>query len=115
MAGRSDLKKVFFNNHELYAKKAKERGISGFNHYGFPEFYQMNAEDVSELTTIGHIWTVGDRYYKLSQQFYGDPEYWWLIAWFNEKPTDAHLDVGDPVYIPLPLEDILGMFYSAKG
>ena len=33
-----------------------------------------------------------------------DTEYWWLIAWFNNKPTDIHCKVGDVLYIPLPLD-----------
>ena len=115
MSGRSDLKRTYFNMHDLYLKKAEERGINGFTHYGFPEFHQMTNEEVASLTTVGHIWTVGDRYYKLAYEFYGNAEYWWIIAWFNEKPTDAHLDLGDPVYIPMPLEEVLGMFYDVEG
>ena len=47
---------------------------------------------------------MGDKYYKYSYEFYGTPDYWWLISWFNpEKPTDLQCKIGDIIYIPLPL------------
>ena len=64
---------------------------------------------ISSLTRVKHIWRVGDRYYKLAIDNYGSAEYWWVIAFFNQKPTEADLKVGDVVEIPLPLERILGI------
>jgi len=61
------------------------------------------------LQKVGHIWTLGDRYYKLAHQHYGESQYWWVIAWFNKKPTEAHLSLGDVVYVPLPLSRILNL------
>ena len=50
---------------------------------------------------------MGDRYYKLAASFYGDARYWWIIAWFNKKPTESHIKVGDIIRIPTSLGDIL--------
>lgn len=53
------------------------------------------------------VWTLGDRYYKLAYRFYGDPSYWWVIAWFNKKPTESDVKIGDVLRIPVPLGQIL--------
>jgi len=68
----------------------------------YPEF-----EDITSFGYINHLWTMGDKYYKLSQQYYGEAEYWWVIAWFNKKPTEHHVALGDIVKIPTPLNDVL--------
>tara|TARA_A100001015_G_scaffold125823_1_gene139426 strand:- start:4309 stop:4650 length:342 start_codon:yes stop_codon:yes gene_type:complete len=58
----------------------------------------------NDLTFVEKIFSIGDKMYKYSYEFYGSTEYWWLIAWFNNKPTDIHCKVGDVLYIPLPLD-----------
>jgi hypothetical protein len=40
---------------------------------------------------------------------------WWLIGWYNQKPTEAHFKIGDTVLIPLPLEEILGYYYESRS
>ena len=47
-----------------------------------------------------HIWSFGDNYRKLSNEYYGTPIYWWVLAFVNKKPTDAHMNIGDEVLIP---------------
>ena len=64
------------------------------------------------LQTTTHIWTTADRYYKLANQFYGDPSLWWIIAWYNGRPTEADVFPGDLLTIPLEASavlDLLGM------
>ena len=48
-----------------------------------------------------HIWSMGDRFHKLSQRYYGNYEDWWVIALFNGTPTEAHLKYGDIIGIPV--------------
>ena len=62
------------------------------------------------LDRRGHIWVRGDRFYKLAHKYYGKPEYWWVIAFYNKKASEAEFKVGDLYFVPLPLEDILGYF-----
>jgi hypothetical protein len=54
-----------------------------------------------------HVWSMGDHYYKLAERFYGDPSYWWILAWFNKKPTESHIAIGDVIRIPMPLGQVL--------
>jgi len=47
-----------------------------------------------------HVWSKVDKLFKLSIQYYGTKEFWWVIGIINKKPTDAHYQIGDVVYIP---------------
>jgi hypothetical protein len=58
----------------------------------------------NDLTHIQRVYTMGDRLYKFAYEYYGDVDYWWIIAWYNNKPTDAHFKIGDVVYIPRELD-----------
>tara|TARA_B100001094_G_scaffold286455_1_gene301275 strand:+ start:534 stop:875 length:342 start_codon:yes stop_codon:yes gene_type:complete len=57
-----------------------------------------------QLNYIEKIFSIGDKMYKYAYEAYGSTEYWWVIAWFNNKPTDIHCKVGDVIYIPVPLD-----------
>jgi hypothetical protein len=63
--------------------------------------------DRSALKTVTHVWKYGDRYYKLADQYYNDVDYWWVIAWWNARPTEADVSPGDAISIPLNLEEAL--------
>jgi|TARA_Y100000289_G_scaffold65800_1_gene80245 hypothetical protein len=57
-----------------------------------------------EIDHVQRIFKSGDKMYKFAYDFYGDTDHWWIIAWYNNKPTDAHFKVGDTVYIPKELD-----------
>jgi len=61
----------------------------------------------AKLITNTHIWKYGDRYYKLAHQYYGDSTLWWIIAWYNAKPTEVDISIGDVIRIPLNVEKAL--------
>jgi len=98
------------NTSELYKKERQKRGIpGGLVQYTNKRRSSLTLEDVNSLSNAGHIWSTGDRLYKLADQYYNDPELWWIIAWYNNKPTEAHFNVGDLVQIPLPLERVYSL------
>ena len=92
------------NNNELYKEVLEERGLEN----GVVQYKtKLIGEDFKNVSVQSerHVWSMGDRFYKLSYQYYGTYEFWWVIAMFNAKPTEAHCNYGDPIYIPLnPLE-----------
>jgi len=47
----------------------------------------------------------------LAAKHYGDPNLWWVLAWYNKKPTESHFSVGDTVYIPTPAEEVVAFFH----
>ena len=79
--------------------------------YNTPSYHALNMDQIGSLKTIERVWTIGDRLYKLAAEYYGSPVYWWVIARFNQKPTEAHFQPGDRVYIPLP-KDLIFEYYG---
>jgi hypothetical protein len=53
-----------------------------------------------EYSTIEHVWSHGDKLYKLAHIYFGDRDLFWIIGLFNNKPTDSHYTYGDVVFIP---------------
>ena len=43
----------------------------------------------------------------LAHKFYENPNYWWVIAWYNAYMTEADVFTGDVIHIPLNLEQAL--------
>jgi nucleoid-associated protein YgaU len=82
------------------------------NQFTTPAFKEIKAEAIVSMKREQIIWGTGDKYWKLAQKFYGDPKYWWVIAWYNQKPTEAHVELGDIIFVPLPLERILTIWFS---
>jgi hypothetical protein len=95
------------NSSYLYKKQLEDRGLNFIRHYTTPILRYPTDKEKESLLSIGHIWKTGDRYFKLAHKHYGDSRYWWVIAWYNKKPTEAHLSLGDSVYIPTPLNKVL--------
>jgi len=101
-------RQVLRNDHEQYREVLKNRSVKYIDQYNTPKFKVPTVDEIKMITTIGHIWKAGDRLYKLAYQYYnGRSELWWVIAWWNQKPTEAHISVGDTLMIPLPIDRVL--------
>lgn len=107
MASRYDNRDIVINDEEQYETTFKDRDVNFIRQYTTPKLKYPTAEEISQLNLIGHIWAIGDRFYKLAYQFYGDSELWWIIAQYNRLATESHISVGDTIYVPLPLNKIL--------
>jgi len=110
MASRYDNRRTFRNGAEIYFNILEDRGLTTLVQYGTPRFKKISKRARRRITHVQKIWTVGDRLYKLAAEHYGDSRLWWVIARYNNKPTDAHFQLGDTIYIPLPLETVLGYY-----
>ena len=109
MADTRLIRNVLRNDKVQYKELFRKRGVNYIDHYPTPHLYHPTAEDLADIETIKHVWKVGDRYSKLAYEFYGDPRYWWIIAWYNQLPTESHVSLGDVVYIPTPFDKILAL------
>jgi len=107
MSNRNSNRKISVNQMKMYEEQLSSRNINWIKQYTTPTMSYPKASQLAGITTKTHIWSVGDRYYKLAHENYGDPKLWWVVAWFNQKPTEAHLKTGEIVYIPLPLDRVL--------
>ena len=98
------------NEEDLYEEFLEDRGIPRIRHYLTPKWPKLTAQVRNRFVRQQHTWALGDRYYKLANQYYGDPKLWWVIAWYNEKLTEGHVKAGMTLYIPTPIEDVLSYF-----
>ena len=106
MAKRIDRRTVR-NDSELYEETFRKRGVKHIDQYPTPVMKELTVDMTAKIEQISHVWSIGDRYYKLAHKYYGDSKLWWVIARFNGKPTESHLNLGDIVSIPVPLTDAL--------
>lgn len=107
MTDRYDNKIPRILSNEKYKEYFEKIGVPFVEIYPTPILAYPTPEQISKLKTQKHIWKDGDRLWSLAHKFYQDPKMWWVIAWMNQKPTEAHFSIGDIVYIPGPLEKVL--------
>tara|TARA_Y100000593_G_C4176770_1_gene269892 strand:+ start:46 stop:378 length:333 start_codon:yes stop_codon:yes gene_type:complete len=98
---------IFVNNRRLYRKYLKDRGINFISQYDTPKFKHPDPSDAMNFNVITHIWGTGDKYWKLASEYYSDAKLWWVVALYNQKPTEFHINPGDTIFIPVPLETVL--------
>ena len=81
---------VKFNNSDLIKKILDLKNVSGIRHYNSPYFKVPTYLETANISTVKMVWKRGDRLYKFSEIYYSNPELWWVIGLYNNKPTDAH-------------------------
>lgn len=100
-------KKIVVNNSIEYRDIFEGRGVSQVTHYSFEKLKSLKVDDIRNIDIIRHTWQSNDRFFKLSATYYNDPSYWWIIAYFNNKPLETDVEVGEVLLIPSPLPYIL--------
>ena len=101
---------ILNNKSNNFSEQFKNRNLNSIRHYESSELNYPTISQVRKLTRISHVWSLGDRFYKLAFKYYGNSADWWVIAQYNKKPTEGHVNPGDIIYIPLPLEQIKKYF-----
>lgn len=104
---RYNSKSKIKNDNELYNEHFQKRDLQYIKHYTTPKISHIDPSNFSKLQTHSYIWKTGDKLYKLAYEFYGDSSLWWVIAWFNKRPTESHYVIGQTVLIPKPVEEVL--------
>lgn len=73
--------------------------------------YRIPSEDeINNMEYVNITWGLGKRLYKLSYQYYGDSQYWWVIALFNGIGIESEIEFGQVIKIPVPLEMALNLY-----
>lgn len=106
---RYQLRRRTLNAHKMYDEFFRERGVKYIKHYRTGRMAYPTRAQLKKLMTIQHIWKMGDRYEKLAFQYYGDAKMWWVIAWINKRPAELTNRVGDAIFIPTSLENVLSL------
>ena len=114
-SGRYDNRVKRFNRAELYFELLQKRGVKQIHQYLTPQLHTLSASERAGITTTKHIWKTGDRFYKLAHQYYGDVEYWWIIPWYNQLPTENHVPLGQVLYIPFPAEMLASKYMELRN
>jgi nucleoid-associated protein YgaU len=93
------------NNKEEYEEFLEPRGRKAVMQYRTHKMAEPRPR--GSVRHDLHIWKQADRFWKLAQKYYQDSRYWWVIAQYNQKPTEAHISNGDLIVIPLPISRAL--------
>tara|TARA_R100001594_G_scaffold20382_1_gene39332 strand:+ start:1173 stop:1517 length:345 start_codon:yes stop_codon:yes gene_type:complete len=104
---RFTTRKIIANEDSSYKSKMRKRNVTKINHYDTAILNYPTDDEIKGLEVINVVWSRGSTYYKLAAEYYGDPELWWVIGWFNKKPIETEVQFGDIISVPLPLERVL--------
>ena len=107
MTDRNLERIIYRNDNDLYRRRLQDKNVKEFYHYGKLRLNPITIEERKTLTTRTHSWGPTDTLYKLSFEYYGIKDYWWLIGWYNKKPMDFMYRQSEMLHIPFPLEDAL--------
>ena len=110
MSSRYENVEKFTNSNRMYQTMFKDRGIVQVQQFGTRNLKFPTNEQITELNIISHPWRYGDRYSNLAHEHYGDVKLWWVIAFFNQQPTETNFSFGDSIFIPHPLERVLSFY-----
>ena len=105
---------IVHNDSAVMASSLIKRGAISIDHYSKQDFNEITLVDRASLENQKYIYKPGDRLFKIAFDAYGDAKFWWILAWWNQKPTDFHCRVGDIIYIPRPLKDVLYLWAKEK-
>ena len=107
--------KKMSNKSEVYREFLNKTGADKVDHYGVIFFGDPREDDFLEgKEKIDHIYSTGDSLSKIAFKHYGDARLWWLLAWYNSKPTDFHCKLGDIIEVPFPLREVLEQAYDSR-
>ena len=98
------------NKEEIYEEFFEERGINKIVHYKTPRWTPLDSKARQQFSSIKHSWKLGDSWWRLANQYYEDPKLWWVLAWYNQMPTEAGIKQGQIIYVPQPINSVLSFF-----
>jgi len=85
----------------------EKRGVEIVEQYTTPKLSNPSQKELNSISYTEHYYVAGQRMFKLAQQYYGDQQYWYIIARFNNKPTEAQIEDGEILKIPTNLQQAL--------
>lgn len=88
----------------FYSPIFRNRGLKTPVQFTVANLKHITVDQAMDLQIETKLWSVGEKYFNLANEFYGDPEYWWVIAWYNRRPLESDFRPGDVVEIPTPIE-----------
>ena len=92
------------NRYKIIKRAVTEDGVPYIQNPVYPDIPET-SEDIYLITTAG------DRYDILAQQFYGNTDYWWIIAAANNSTRDSlYIEPGVQIRVPQPRNRVLTIY-----
>ena len=92
------------NRYKTIRRAVTEDGVPYIQNPVYPDIPET-SEDIYLITTAG------DRYDILAQQFYGNTDYWWIIAAANNSTRDSlYIEPGVQIRVPQPRNRVLTIY-----
>lgn len=107
MPTRYKKKYIITNQSQYYAPLRKSRDLKKLKQYGTIPMQNPSVSQRAQVKTVEHLWSYGDRLYKIAHMFYGDSRYWWVVAWWNGYGLEADIKTGAVISVPVNIEDAL--------
>lgn len=92
-----------------------DRDVKQIMQYNTARFYYPTFQERMGIDSESYVWKSTSKLYNLANDYYGAPQLWWLIAWYNKKPTEGHFKVGDVIEIPTDVTQALSFFERQEG
>ena len=116
MADWTNNSTIIENDDRIYHKFLTKIGAKKIDHLNMVLFGNPITDDFLKKINISkHLFATGDQLSKIAFKHYGDPELWWVIAWFNGKPTDFHCKIGETILVPHPVEEAILQAHNKEG
>ena len=103
---RYKRREVAINDNETFDEHFEVRDVKSIIHFRTPKLMYPTDEQYKALSFVSHVWSRGDRFHLLAAKYYSNSELWWIIAQFNQTPTEQHCKEGQPIRIPYPLVSV---------
>ena len=94
---------------DMFKQLKTRRNLDSVMLYTTLSMTPFRSEELEGIDFDTRVWTRGDRFYKIANEYYRDPAYWWAIALANGAPTEQHLKLGDEILIPLQIDAFLNI------
>jgi len=92
------------NRYKTIRRAVTEDGVPYIQNPVYPDIPET-SEDIYLVTTAR------DRYDILAQQFYGNTDYWWIIAAANNSTRDSlYIEPGVQIRVPQPRNRVLTLY-----
>jgi len=95
------------NKDEMYKEVFDKKGVKSITQYRAKKLKQIDEATRQKIKFFSYIWKYGDTFWLLAAKNYSDPKLWWVIASFNNKFSEAQLEIGDEIKIPINLSEAL--------
>jgi hypothetical protein len=97
----------YFGNDTLFDPTKKEP--IHYATWNFPQSLQgyEPANLLGDQNAYQYVWQFGDRLDRLAHKYYGEDQYWWVIALTNQISYPLGIPVGTVLLIPESVRPVL--------